>query len=296
MRALAAILLLAAGSLPGAAGELTTRTESDGIWVLEDGAPVLFFHGAPMPGAAPAERGTYLHPILTPSGTALTLNAPEDHPHHRGLFWAWHQVVKDGVKVADGWDMKDIDWVVDRLDATVTGDAVRLSVELRWMLKNGTALIREEDHFTIHATHDGVRRMDAEVRLKALLPGVAIGGSDNERGYGGPSWRLPDASLLSFESGQGAVKAEMNAVTASGWMQFHHPHWTALMTCAVDGVPVTRWILRNELSMQNCAWPGRQTVPVPGDRDIVLESRFLWQDGAPDAAWGSARQAAISGD
>jgi len=297
MRRRAAFLLLAAlGSLPVAAGELSTRTDADGLWVMEAGAPVVFFHGVPMPGAAAAERGFYLHPLLTPAGRELTLNAPADHPHHRGLFWAWHQIIKDGAKVADGWDMDGIEWAVDRLDAIVMGDTVRVTAEVLWRLKDGTALIRETGHYSVAATTQGVRRMDAEVRLKALLPGIAIGGSDNERGYGGPSWRLPDAAQISFASEAGALVARNEAVTADGWMQFRHPDWTALMTCAVDGQPVTSWILRNEPSMQNCAWPGRVPVAVPTTSEIVISSHFLWQDGQPDTAWEAAKAAAIAGE
>ena len=30
------------------------------------------------------------HPVLTPSGERVTALAPDDHPHHRGLYLAWH--------------------------------------------------------------------------------------------------------------------------------------------------------------------------------------------------------------
>ncbi len=31
-----------------------------------------------------------LHPVLTPAGERLTALAPDDHPHHRGVYLAWH--------------------------------------------------------------------------------------------------------------------------------------------------------------------------------------------------------------
>ena len=30
------------------------------------------------------------HPVNTPSGERLTALAPNDHPHHRGIYMAWH--------------------------------------------------------------------------------------------------------------------------------------------------------------------------------------------------------------
>src|SRR5688500_10123707 len=30
------------------------------------------------------------HPVLTPSGERVTALAPDDHPHHRGIYLAWH--------------------------------------------------------------------------------------------------------------------------------------------------------------------------------------------------------------
>src|SRR5262245_51826588 len=30
------------------------------------------------------------HPLLTPTGERVTALAPDDHPHHRGMYLAWH--------------------------------------------------------------------------------------------------------------------------------------------------------------------------------------------------------------
>ena len=42
-----------------------------------------------------------LYPVKTPSGEDVVEFAPSDHPHHRGLFLAWHAL--DGKKAADFW-------------------------------------------------------------------------------------------------------------------------------------------------------------------------------------------------
>src|SRR5687768_10452850 len=35
------------------------------------------------------ESGCYFHPLKTPAGVTVTEVAPADHPHHRGVFFAW---------------------------------------------------------------------------------------------------------------------------------------------------------------------------------------------------------------
>ena len=36
-------------------------------------------------------RSNYIHPLVNLKGEVVTEDFPEDHPHHRGIFWAWHQ-------------------------------------------------------------------------------------------------------------------------------------------------------------------------------------------------------------
>jgi len=42
-----------------------------------------------------------LYPVKTPSGEDVVEFAPSDHPHHRGVFLAWHAM--EGKKPADFW-------------------------------------------------------------------------------------------------------------------------------------------------------------------------------------------------
>jgi hypothetical protein len=47
------------------------------------------------------ESGCYFHPFATPAGVTVTEVAPDDHPHHRGIFLAF--VEMHGGKDADFW-------------------------------------------------------------------------------------------------------------------------------------------------------------------------------------------------
>jgi hypothetical protein len=44
------------------------------------------------------------------------------------------------------------------------------------------------------------------------------------------------------------------------------------ITCQVDDQPWMEWVLRQELSMQNCAFPGRTPVAVPTGRALHLSA------------------------
>jgi len=38
------------------------------------------------------DRANYLHPVYGLDGEVLTEDFPEDHAHHRGIFWAWPHI------------------------------------------------------------------------------------------------------------------------------------------------------------------------------------------------------------
>ena len=37
-------------------------------------------------------RSDYIHPVYGPEGELLTRDWSKDHPHHRGIYWAWPEV------------------------------------------------------------------------------------------------------------------------------------------------------------------------------------------------------------
>lgn len=55
---------------------------------------------ADSPVASP--NAGYFHPFTTPAGVTLTDLAPDDHPHHRGIFCAWLEV-RTAQEAGDFW-------------------------------------------------------------------------------------------------------------------------------------------------------------------------------------------------
>lgn len=89
----------------GAADFSFRETAPNGlVELLEGGKPVFGYqHGTNAPGELLARispdnrkyaiaRSDYLHPLFGPEGKALTRDWSVDHPHHRGIYWAWPEV------------------------------------------------------------------------------------------------------------------------------------------------------------------------------------------------------------
>ena len=101
-------LLACAFALTGCAGptasvwpeHVTAEVVADGIGVTAGGQPVLFYRTRPDNGREPW-RVNYLHPLHSVAGAVITEDAPVDHLHQRGVYWAWRRILVDGDRVAD---------------------------------------------------------------------------------------------------------------------------------------------------------------------------------------------------
>ena len=72
----------------------------------------------------------------------------------------------------------------------------------------------------MYPLNTGVRMIDFEISLKALIPGVFMGGSDDEKGYGGFCTRLHLPYDLVFTSDHGPVIPQTLQLIAGPWMDF----------------------------------------------------------------------------
>src|SRR5690606_39283279 len=65
-------------------------------------------------------------------GKVITEDFPEDHKHHRGIFWTWHQVVVNGQPMGDAWECKDFSWDVKDVIADQVGENLQLQIKTHW--------------------------------------------------------------------------------------------------------------------------------------------------------------------
>ena len=94
---------------PPPAAITTAESENPaGIAVRVDDRQVLHFQTrGQRPNGVPTnrERGGYIHPVFTPSGTLVSDDYPSDHLHHHGIWSAWTSAQWKGASV-DFWNMQ----------------------------------------------------------------------------------------------------------------------------------------------------------------------------------------------
>ncbi|MBC6982676.1 DUF6807 family protein [Caulobacter sp. 17J80-11] len=279
---LAASALFAAPAWAG--GPLHAEIGPSGVQILDEAQPVLFYRTAPVDAAAEPWRLNYVQPLYAPDGTVLTEDRPADHLHQRGVYWAWRRILKDGVQIGDTWVMKDVTFQSKGVEYAPQPDgSVRLTVKTDWVSTAGgehTLLFAETTVVTVPKLKKGARKLAFDTTLTALQPGLALAGTDDEKEYSGFSVRFVHNDKLSFASDGKAVEPT-NAVLAAGealtfaWPKEEGlPNWKVTLACRAQGAPLNRWVLRRELSMQTCAFPGRTPYAVPVDRPLRLQAEL----------------------
>jgi len=295
-------VLLFAAVVQWSRGEPPTFTwlgdPSEQVQLQEHGRDLLTFQIASKSLNGKYSRANYVHPLLDPSGSVITEDFPEDHPHHRGVFWTWHQLLLNGKPVADPWMCQDIEWkappgpgnsVITQANST----KATLRVVRDWVVPDPQLegqklrLVRETTSITVWPTLPNLRVIDFDLRFRALTDGVSLGGSNDAKGYGGFSPRIHLANDVKFIGESGEVKPQVTAVEGGAWvdvigtldgarkgvlMMVHPSH---------PGFPL-KWILRSSRSMQNPQWPGRKPVPLSTTIETRLRYRLTLHVGDLD--------------
>ncbi len=263
---------------------------AQGIALSENGQPVFFYQRKPKLSGEKYSYNNYLHPLYNLKGDTLTEEFPEDHIYHRGIFWAWHQVYVKDLKIGDSWMMENISQNVVALKSIVLEKEFRLQLNLLWhstALENNQPFLAENTTITVHQQQKGIRMIDFEIALKALIPGVSLGGSEDEKGYGGFCARIKLPANLSFTGKNGPVMPKEGQVIAGEWMDFsanfdqENKNKTGITILCHQTTPnyPAPWILRQTGSMQNIVFPGNRRMEIPVQSPITLKYRLLIHNG-----------------
>ena len=288
------IIIVACSSPNSTRSPFTIRQNSQGIELMENDHPVFFYQRQPKASAENKVYSNYLHPLYDLNGDTITEEFPEDHPYHRGIFWAWHQLYIHDKSIGDGWIMEDVDLEVVNLKTVLNREDAMLTANVLWEssnLENGKAFIEEQTKILVHRSQPGIRKIDFEISLKALVPGVELGGSADKKGYGGFCARIRLPKSLTFISSGGVVTPQEGQVIAGPWMDFSHYDSTRqkesgmaiLCHPSTPNYPAP-WILRQNGSMQNIVFPGTKRIVLLMDKAIVLRYRSIIHNGNPDKA------------
>lgn len=275
----------------GLFAQISIRKGEGGLWILDGQNKVAFYQKEEVSMNPESGRTNFLHPVYLPDGTEITESAPPDHPHHRGIFWAWHQILIDDKTIGDSWllqnfkvDVKSVEF--KRMEQ---GNGVLETIS-QWQSPNwkdgAEAFLQETTRYTFYPQNGNYRQIRIEISLRSLVDNLKLGGSDDEKGYGGFSVRmkLPDDIRFFGENCEIEPKNEAveggNYVNITGQVGKNGNNGGVLVYAHPENQasPQT-WILRKKNSMQNAVFPGRTPIGLKKHAPLNLSYTLILYSG-----------------
>ncbi|HOX57105.1 MAG TPA: PmoA family protein [Verrucomicrobiota bacterium] len=293
---------LAGGAARQAAAFMSASPDhaSGQIDLTEDGKPVLRYNyktiepGDSLHMVKPANRiyararSNYIHPLYGLNGEVLTWDWPADHPHHRGIYWAWPEVDYG----TNRGDLHALQQVFARPTGKVRLQSGRLFAEVEgenlWLWEDREPIVREQAIIRAGRATAAGRVIDLAFRFVALKDGVTLARRGTDQ-YGGLSLRLagPASQEISMHTDP------TNAVPRRAWSDLSG-------VFAGAGAPSGLTVLQHR---ENADYPGdyfqvpalswcQPTFPAAGtryplrrDQPLVLRYRLIIHAGPkPDAS------------
>ncbi len=267
----------------------------ESLELTENGKPVFVYNfgGILAPGFPETmRRSCYLHPVYAPDGTLLTDDFNKDHPHHRGIFWAWEKVTFEG-KTDDVWTVKGYRQKFLRWKAReTTGATARLAVENGWFAGD-RQFAKEDVDIVAHPVVDEKRVLDFTLTFEALDKDVVIVGTpDGRKGYGGFAFRTaprdggPAQTVISTDTG---VSREDGVMARHPWAQILGKFQGKTEAIRIEdmpsnpGYPTNGWLMRHSFALLNVSYPGLENpVTLKPGKPLVLKYKVILASG--DAA------------
>lgn len=180
--------------------------------ILDSEKPVLTYNYGIVPvpegvtGKYAVPRSNYIHPLYGPNGEVLTTDYSKDHPHHRGIYWAWPEVTYN----AEKRDLHALQGVFARPVRIVLGleaprEMVIIEAEHVWKWGDTEDIVNEKATLTVHPSKDGLRIIDFLFRFEGLKPGVTLA-RRQQSAYGGFNVRMSarkDQNIVKHIGGSG---------------------------------------------------------------------------------------------
>jgi len=266
--------------------QVKVQRTDQGFLFTENEKKILFYQISPKDHNGEYERCNYIHPLWGMDGAVLTEDFPEDHLHHRGIFWGWHQILIEDKSIGDGWALENLRQEVTNVSFESLKDgSVLLKSQVDWKRKPKgitAPYLRENTTMIIHKKKKNYRRIDFEISLLALVNNLKIGGSDDEKGYGGFSARIVLPDDVVFKGSSGEITPLNTAVKSDGFVNISgsfgkggRKAGIVLVDDPQNPMYPQKWILRKAKSMQNVVFPGRDLVMISSVKPLILKYSIL---------------------
>jgi hypothetical protein len=135
------------------------------------------------------ERSDYIHPLYGPNGEELTEDWSVDHPHHRGIYWAWPEVQYKG----ETGDLHALQRVFARptgkIELRQGKDFAEIVAENEWRWDDKQPIVREVTRIRAWASGRCGRHIDLQFEFSPVEDGVTLARRGTDK-YGGLNIRL----------------------------------------------------------------------------------------------------------
>lgn len=223
-------------------------------------------------------RSDYIHPLFGLDGETLTKDWSVDHPHHRGIYWAWPEVDWHGNR----GDLHALQHVFARPTGkcSVTSGPVFAQIEAEnvWKWGDTNSVVYERAVIRAYrATGDG-RLIDLEFQFTALDDPVLLARRGTDK-YGGLNIRLAgvaDQEIISHTDSPGVAPRMAWAELSGRFGEAPQPSGIVVLQSATNPDYPGEWV-----QFPNLNW-FQPTFPASGTRfelkkgePLVLRFR-LW--------------------
>jgi hypothetical protein len=257
----------------------------------ENGKPVFVYNfGGVLAEGSPERmrRSCYLHPVYAPDGTVLTDDFNKDHPHHRGIFWAWEVVTVDG-KTNDVWTVKGfrqkfVRWIARE----ASGQSARMAVENGWY-DGDRKFAKEEVEIVTRPSVNDRRILDFTLRFEAVdKPVTIVGTPDQHKGYGGFAFRTAPRdggaakTVILTDTG---ISEKDGVLARHPWAEIRGEFQGKPESIKIEddasnpGFPKNGWLMRHSFALLNVSYPGLEPITLEPGKPLVLKYRVVLSSG-----------------
>jgi hypothetical protein len=251
------------------------------------------------------------HPVNTPSGERVTNIAPDDHPHHRGIFLGWHDSeFREPANFANygphapvrGWNIRRADFwgwgeyapregrVIQNRDVKLAGaDANQAQIEIRndWRVRDRKML--DETNVATVTERDGVYVLDLEYRLAPVvdyfLDKASFGGFDVQARKDGESYYTNAAGKVTLPDPHYSIP-ELNWPAAAWYgytIRLHSGRTVGAAVIDHPKNPPTTWHNSSRLWMLNPVITAGGPMTIRQGETLTLRYRVVVHDGETPA-------------
>lgn len=247
---------------------------------------LVYNHGMLLPEGVPADRrrSSYVHPLFGLDGEVLSDDFPEDHYHHRGLFWAWPHVRIAG----QHYDLWMIHGIEQRFERWLTRDeaatAATLAVENGWYVGD-RKMVQERIWLRVYPVEGDARCIDVDCYWIPVDEPLTLAGAEG-KSYGGLTLRYAPRTdtVITTPLGNGSADLSM---TPLAWADLSarfagRTDSSGIALFVADDHPdyPPTWLTRHYGAL--CiGWPGVEAQTFPAGKPIRCRYRVWVHRDAP---------------